>query len=548
VTGRGLVSCLCVTEGRSAFIPWLLWGYDRQTWRDRELIIVDSSPAPWRTDRPDVRVIAAPPGTNVPTKRNVALAAASGTWAAWFDDDDWQHPQRLALLVQALADDPRATFAGGTRSFFVDLHGHSCRNYDGYGTIIFNGAGFRREAAQAVRFNEAQRRASDSGWMQAVAARGGRRLVAPQILTAWLSHEQNISNDRKRWRFPLPLSALRDEVGGAMWADTDARLAALRSELPVAGPLPSALPIPVERTTQMFARGHQRGPRPRQVPGNLAAHRHASRSVLRAAPTGGVLARPESQARPLVDAEAQPPFSAVVCFGAAETERARAVLPQIERLMGRAPQSTVALVCAEPGEDRSGPAKDPRPWESIVPIAVGRRPGPTEPAITREALLNALERADQPRWTFLVAASDAVLDAGPTSWLEPALGRLRADPDLVVLAIPNGGVRGARGSARGTPPGLRGATWDSRLRLWRGRGVTGVAFIADRARLRDALRTRETAGDMPAPLATVLEEALGATTTARSFGTLAAKEAWTRRSPPSAFSADLGSTPERQNV
>ncbi|HVV52832.1 MAG TPA: glycosyltransferase family A protein, partial [Polyangia bacterium] len=229
MTARGLVSCLCVTEGRPSFMPWLLWGYDRQTWRERELIVVDSSPTPFRSDRPDVRVIAAPPGTNVPTKRNQALAAATGALVAWFDDDDWQHPQRLELLARALSDDPRAGFAGGTRSFFVDLHADACRSYEGYGTIIFNGAGFRREAAQAVAFNEAQRRASDTGWMQALTARGGHRVIAPQVLTAWLSHEQNISNDRRRWRFPLPLSALREAVGAATWADTDERLAALRA-------------------------------------------------------------------------------------------------------------------------------------------------------------------------------------------------------------------------------------------------------------------------------------------------------------------------------
>ena len=28
------VSCLCVTEGRPAFMPWLLWCFDRQGGRD----------------------------------------------------------------------------------------------------------------------------------------------------------------------------------------------------------------------------------------------------------------------------------------------------------------------------------------------------------------------------------------------------------------------------------------------------------------------------------------------------------------------------------
>jgi hypothetical protein len=41
-----LASCLCVTEGRTAFMPWLLWCFDRQVSPRRELVIVDSSEQP----------------------------------------------------------------------------------------------------------------------------------------------------------------------------------------------------------------------------------------------------------------------------------------------------------------------------------------------------------------------------------------------------------------------------------------------------------------------------------------------------------------------
>jgi len=34
-----LISCLCVTENRPAFLPWLLWNYERQTWARRELVV-----------------------------------------------------------------------------------------------------------------------------------------------------------------------------------------------------------------------------------------------------------------------------------------------------------------------------------------------------------------------------------------------------------------------------------------------------------------------------------------------------------------------------
>ena len=57
-----LVSSICVTEGRPAFMPWLLWCFDRQTWPHRELLILDSSERPFVSSRNDVRVVALPRG------------------------------------------------------------------------------------------------------------------------------------------------------------------------------------------------------------------------------------------------------------------------------------------------------------------------------------------------------------------------------------------------------------------------------------------------------------------------------------------------------
>ncbi len=120
-----LVSCLCVTEGRAAFMPWLLWCFDRQTWPHRELIVVDSSAQPLHLPgRNDVRVVAVPAGTGVACKRNRALREAGGELVAWFDDDDWQHPERLTLLVDALR--AGAVYAGARRGWFVDLASRCC--------------------------------------------------------------------------------------------------------------------------------------------------------------------------------------------------------------------------------------------------------------------------------------------------------------------------------------------------------------------------------------------------------------------------------------
>jgi len=510
-------------------MPWLLWGFDRQTWRDRELVIVDSSPSPYLSDRPDVRVIRAPPGTNVPAKRNLALAAATGTLVAWFDDDDWHHPQRLALLAEALFADPRVGFAGGTRSFFVDLHGDTCRSYEGYGTIIFNGAGFRREIAQAVRFNEAQRRASDTGWMQALSARGGHRVVAPQILSAWLSHEQNISNDRRRWRFPLPLSTLRGEIGAAMWGDTDERIAALRTELPSVGLLPVMFPI--DRRVSIQPRAQHKAIRLRQLLSH-SARRYPNRLADQVRRDSGRVAPAEANARkgaPKAGVGPNAPYAVVVCFFRGEATQAAALLPNLARQVGSTPRNAIAVLCGErQGTDAS--VADLAAWDSVVSAssAPGAPDGRAETVITRESLLAVVERTEGADWLLLVDGCGSIVHPGQIGWVEPTLSRLRADADLVAVGIPTGGGRGARGAARGAPLGLPGATWDNRLRLWRSRKVTGLVFVADHERLREALRTQINGPDRAGALATVLDGVLCAARVEKAFGTLATKEAWTR--------------------
>jgi glycosyltransferase involved in cell wall biosynthesis len=226
-----LVSSICVTEERAAFMPWLLWCFDRQTWPHRELLIVDSSERPFVSDRDDIRVVALPSGTGIARKRNLALRAARGDLIAWFDDDDWQHPKRLAWHVDALKNGD--AYAGSPCGWFVDLRQPRCAAFRApQGYTIFNSAGFRREAVLPVAFREGVLRASDTFWMRQVIARcrhgaGNER----DDLFFWLSHESNISNPAAKQHFSHHLDILRDRIGVAAWGDTDEALESLRLRL-----------------------------------------------------------------------------------------------------------------------------------------------------------------------------------------------------------------------------------------------------------------------------------------------------------------------------
>jgi glycosyltransferase involved in cell wall biosynthesis len=89
-----------VTRGRLVPAQFAIEGYRRQTWPNRELVIVcgasDSElPALLATlDDPTIRYVTAPAGP-LGSLRNASVAAAHGTLLCQWDDDDLYHPQRL---------------------------------------------------------------------------------------------------------------------------------------------------------------------------------------------------------------------------------------------------------------------------------------------------------------------------------------------------------------------------------------------------------------------------------------------------------------------
>jgi glycosyltransferase involved in cell wall biosynthesis len=224
-----LISCLCVTEDRPAFVPWLWWNYEKQDHPACELIVVDSSREPVQLPvRDDVTVIRCPPRTTVGRKRNIAIEAARGVALIWFDDDDWQHPRKASLLASALEGD--GVLAGIAHSWFVELSSGRCRRHEWARGVLFNGSAARREAVVNIGFDETLERAADTAWMISVNRRShGTAAIVSETVFFWLCHDGNVSNPARRYVFPLSLDAVRQAVGPTAWGDTDEALSALRS-------------------------------------------------------------------------------------------------------------------------------------------------------------------------------------------------------------------------------------------------------------------------------------------------------------------------------
>lgn len=102
-----LISCLMVTRGGAMPAALAIDCYRRQTWRDRELIIVCDTPDSAikalvvASGDPSIRYIEAP-SLSLGELRNVSVAHAQGALLCQWDDDDLYHDERLEFMVAAL--------------------------------------------------------------------------------------------------------------------------------------------------------------------------------------------------------------------------------------------------------------------------------------------------------------------------------------------------------------------------------------------------------------------------------------------------------------
>jgi hypothetical protein len=100
-----LVSCLMPTYNRRAFVAHAIAYYRRQSYENRELIVLDDGEdaiADLIPDDPSIRYERLPRKITLGAKLNLACERARGEVLAHFDDDDWYAPWRLSYQVEAL--------------------------------------------------------------------------------------------------------------------------------------------------------------------------------------------------------------------------------------------------------------------------------------------------------------------------------------------------------------------------------------------------------------------------------------------------------------
>lgn len=119
-----MISCLMVTLDRPALAKLAIRSYAEQSYPNRELVIVTDGEECYRSALaryveelgiPGVRVIyPGSGGFTLGALRNISMEAAQGEIICQWDDDDYSHPERLAVQARHML----AEAAGA--SFFTD--------------------------------------------------------------------------------------------------------------------------------------------------------------------------------------------------------------------------------------------------------------------------------------------------------------------------------------------------------------------------------------------------------------------------------------------
>ena len=173
------ISALCVTRGNAELLGRAIKCFRRQTEPSRELVIVHQG-LDFNVENipPNERYIEQPKGLTLGELRNVAMEEARGEYVMQWDDDDWYHPHRMQMQLDAIG------FRGAVllRRWYIfdQLTGKSYISFDrpgGWeGSVLM-----LRSAALAIRYPHTSK-GEDSQFM----ARFNTRYRVKRINYPWL--------------------------------------------------------------------------------------------------------------------------------------------------------------------------------------------------------------------------------------------------------------------------------------------------------------------------------------------------------------------------
>lgn len=143
-----LVSSILATRNRREFLPQALRCFLRQSYANRELIIVDDSDKPAGdlcAGLPGVRYIRLTQPTNTGTKLNIGIEAARGDVLQKIDDDDFYHRDFLSIAEDRLPASGTHEHVVAWCCFLVLFRGDARPRHSGHGWAAGGTLCFHRE-------------------------------------------------------------------------------------------------------------------------------------------------------------------------------------------------------------------------------------------------------------------------------------------------------------------------------------------------------------------------------------------------------------------
>jgi O-antigen biosynthesis protein len=206
-TSLPLVSCIMPTYNRREFIPLALESFGKQSYQNKELIVIDDGTdavADLVAGLPGVRYFQLRTKLSIGAKRNIACQHALGTIIAHWDDDDWYSPLRLLRQVAPILSGD-ADMTGLENAFVLvlpdgqfwttrrDLHRLMFVGDVHGGTLVYR----KTIWDNAQRYPDVNL-AEDAAFIQQ-AQRRGRRLLRLENL----GHFVYVRHDRNAWKFSV---------------------------------------------------------------------------------------------------------------------------------------------------------------------------------------------------------------------------------------------------------------------------------------------------------------------------------------------------------
>lgn len=124
VKNKPLVSCIMPTANRRRFVPRAIDYFLRQTYSNKELVVVDDGDdiiSDLIPDHPQVRYVRLEGKRTLGEKRNQSVERCQGNYIMHWDDDDWMANYRIQYQMDAMLS-ANADICGVQNMYFYDIH------------------------------------------------------------------------------------------------------------------------------------------------------------------------------------------------------------------------------------------------------------------------------------------------------------------------------------------------------------------------------------------------------------------------------------------